>query len=1095
DPPAAPVIAVIETVRALPHPQKNEDPPTAPVIVVIGAVRALLHLQKNEMEDLPAAPVIAVIEAVRALPHLRKNEIQDARTTPPIADVRVMKKAIIDLNPLTGDAPGHVIHVPTSVPMSPRQPTVIRIGGEQEHHPDIYRPVRTHHTMSPELHPHPLSDTARLQQDLRHVHPEQGYIPTVHSHRTSPSVVDEPDLREGRGVHSRVPSRGRTEDDLHDGRSVHSRVPSRGRPEDDLHDGRGAHSRVPSHRRPEDDLHDDRGAHSRVPSHGRPEEDLHDDRGAHSRVPSHRRPEDDLHGGRGAHSRVPSRAGPEDDLHDDRGVHSRVPSHTGAEDDPYRSIHSRVPSHTGTEVDPYIEHGVHSRVPSHTGRMPSDIREEHDDGRPPSEMVHVPPPMAPHSPHAASHVHFDPTAGAEFDDALHQRHERLDDAERELTQIVHDAHDAENRREDEFRHNEDAREQIFLQNEDRRDAEARQRGDALFAQLEERAQSVPPLPVPPPGPGDNVSIIESIHTASQEAASRYASDIMNTVQLEREQSERERQSLAAEREQERAEMDAERARMDEERAQRIHELEEELARVRGDLDNERQLRQTENEERMAANERDEGMRAQLGDITQLVSEQRDECARKKELMDQRWEEKEGRRVEKDAQFRELKDMVSRLLQDREADRIQEEERRLQEEGKPDIQAVLDHLNQQNAEMREMLDILSENWRNDDERRHQETLEAVRATAREQVPFNIQNYLDEFSKALATEVRMLLGEVGKLREERRNIQHELGYLMMMKAKYGPGGEFDPEWKPAMPGPGGPDVPPPPDPPAPPPEEHMPARPAWRTVPRGTRRIRKPRPDQPPPPEPAPEPTRQPMHSWITWQPNPALAPTPPSIEPTLLVPGGSPGLFGPRSPRSSFRHGKPPMPDPTSGSDIARPAWRTVSRSTRHIHKPRPDQPPPPELAPEPSRQPMHSWITWQPNPALAPTPPSTEPILLVPGGSPGLFGPRSPREPYVPLPPDPSAPPLEEHIPARPVWRTVPRGTRRIRKPRPDQPPPPEPAPESTSQPMHSWITWQPNPALAPTPPSPLSPCDSLRALSPNNDQELRTVSDDTLIT
>ena len=31
------------------------------------------------------------------------------------------------------------------------------------------------------------------------------------------------------------------------------------------------------------------------------------------------------------------------------------------------------------------------------------------------------------------------------------------------------------------------------------------------------------------------------------------------------------------------------------------------------------------------------------------------------------------------------------------------------------------------------------------------------------------YLDEFSKALATEVRMLLGEVGKLREERRNIQ--------------------------------------------------------------------------------------------------------------------------------------------------------------------------------------------------------------------------------------------------------------------------------------------------------------------------------------
>jgi hypothetical protein len=46
--------------------------------------------------------------------------------------------------------------------------------------------------------------------------------------------------------------------------------------------------------------------------------------------------------------------------------------------------------------------------------------------------------------------------------------------------------------------------------------------------------------------------------------------------------------------------------------------------------------------------------------------------------------------------------------------------------------------------------------------------------------------------------------------------------------------------------------------------MHTRPAWRTVPRSTRRIRKSRPDQPPPPEPAPEPIRQPLHSWITWQ---------------------------------------------------------------------------------------------------------------------------------------------------------------------------------------------------------------------------------------
>lgn len=75
---------------------------------------------------------------------------------------------------------------------------------------------------------------------------------------------------------------------------------------------------------------------------------------------------------------------------------------------------------------------------------------------------------------------------------------------------------------------------------------------------------------------------------------------------------------------------------------------------------------------------------------------------------------------------------------------------------------------------------------------------------------VAQYLDEFSKSLAAEVRMLLAEVGKLREERRNLQQyvslvfiqpiisdiflfsEMGYLLCMRSKYGPGGEFDPEW---------------------------------------------------------------------------------------------------------------------------------------------------------------------------------------------------------------------------------------------------------------------------------------------------------------
>jgi len=157
------------------------------------------------------------------------------------------------------------------------------------------------------------------------------------------------------------------------------------------------------------------------------------------------------------------------------------------------------------------------------------------------------------------------------------------------------------------------------------------------------------------------------------------------------------------------------------------------------------------------------------------------------------------------------------------------------------------------------------------------------------------------------VRMLLGEVGKLREERRSLQFELGYLMCMKSKYGPGGEFDPDWKPpGHGGPGGPGGPPADQPPPEaPPEEPVQAKPAWRVVgdrQRAPRKQKKKNPDAPPAPGPAPaaHPRAQ-VTSWATWQPDPHMAPTPTSVEPTLLVPGGSPGLFGPRSPRDSYHN--------------------------------------------------------------------------------------------------------------------------------------------------------------------------------------------------
>ncbi|KIM60077.1 hypothetical protein SCLCIDRAFT_57746, partial [Scleroderma citrinum Foug A] len=120
-----------------------------------------------------------------------------------------------------------------------------------------------------------------------------------------------------------------------------------------------------------------------------------------------------------------------------------------------------------------------------------------------------------------------------------------------------------------------------------------------------------------------------------------------------------------------------------------------------------------------------------------------------------------------------------------------------------IEQVLEELRNQNNDQRDLLNALSETRRADTSRQHEELVSTIRATANEQVPYNVQGYLDEFSKALASEVRMLLGEVGKLCKD------ELGYLMMMKSKYGPGGEFVSDWQPPMP-------PPPPDAPMPPPE---------------------------------------------------------------------------------------------------------------------------------------------------------------------------------------------------------------------------------------------------------------------------------------
>ena len=156
-----------------------------------------------------------------------------------------------------------------------------------------------------------------------------------------------------------------------------------------------------------------------------------------------------------------------------------------------------------------------------------------------------------------------------------------------------------------------------------------------------------PVPVPPPPPDIET---ESILGSMRDAAAPHSSEILDTIRLEREDIAREREALVAEREHERAVLDEARRLLDEELEARIGALEEELARTRGELDNERQLRMTEaNEVQMAAAERDEALRNQLADLTNMVQQNQALCEEKRALMDEHWAEKQRWKEERDGQ--------------------------------------------------------------------------------------------------------------------------------------------------------------------------------------------------------------------------------------------------------------------------------------------------------------------------------------------------------------------------------------------------------------------------------------------------------------
>ncbi|KAH8112336.1 hypothetical protein DFH11DRAFT_1728531 [Phellopilus nigrolimitatus] len=527
-------------------------------------------------------------------------------------------------------------------------------------------------------------------------------------------------------------------------------------------------------------------------------------------------------------------------------------------------------------------------------------------------------------------------------EALHAHQERLEEQERHLEELGRAAIEAEERREQHFRDHEDERNRLFQENEERRERELAEAKEECARRFQDIAAAPPIEPpfAPPAAEGrphvaESEGTIASHVTGSPSIAARpipppgqvaFAEPIpqlQEILELLRNQQAETVETKVAEAERFdalRDEIADARAEAKQECEERIRMLEEELARTREELELERGQRKAEELERIEREradviERDEAVRNQLGDITNIVQEQREDCVRKRELMDERWEEKQMRREHKQARSDTMYEMLERVLQDREQERAERELERAAAAERPSIETVLEELKRQNDQQIDLINNLTDTWRADSARQHQETIEAVKASAQEMVPYNLTGYLDEFSKALAGEIRTLLGEVGRLHEQKRTLQFEIHTLMHMYSQYGPGGQFEPDWRPTMGplagppmpgfgdlppgGPGGPGGPPPPGPDEPPP----PAKPAWRTVQqRVPRRKRTGKSETlaPPPAQPV-ELMQERQPSWATWQPNPSFAPTPPppGASPLVVPPSGPTGLFGPRSPRNTM----------------------------------------------------------------------------------------------------------------------------------------------------------------------------------------------------
>lgn len=363
--------------------------------------------------------------------------------------------------------------------------------------------------------------------------------------------------------------------------------------------------------------------------------------------------------------------------------------------------------HRGPSAAPADIHRAPSAVPADVHRAPSAVSTRHT-------------PRALHSPPMDTQL--------VYDDAERARQDRFEDLGHRMQHLTDDAEKAEDHRERDFRQAEEARQRLFLDAEARREQEQQ----ATLQHLASVPTAHPPIPQEPypaamparptDAAFDTTSIIESVH----QAASVKASEIMDNMRAEREDMAREREESRLERESLLAELQDTRDKGFRERDVRIAALEQELADVRAELANERAQKtmedaETRERDRAEFIERDESLRNQLGDITNLVHDQRQMLDEKKARMEILQEQKASRRLEKESRWDDFTNMLAQMREEIASSRQTCEEGKAVCEGNhrmclscftlhlanSSTERLIDDLQRQAAEQQELLREFSE----------------------------------------------------------------------------------------------------------------------------------------------------------------------------------------------------------------------------------------------------------------------------------------------------------------------------------------------------------------------------------------------------